>query len=177
MLIKLKEICNFQEGYVNPPQTVPSYFDGNIKWVRANDVNFSKIYTTSRTLSQKGFDSAGKSSLLFNPNTIVVTKSGTIGRSAIIKDYMCGNRAIINVELKNKSFVDTLYIYYYLSTLQSLLAKIAVGSVQKNLYTSILGDVQIEYKEQPERKHIVDTIQTLFAIYLLLYLQVLCSRP
>ena len=78
MLIKLDEICNFQEGYVNPTQTVPSYFDGDIKWVRANDVNFSKIYNTSRTLSKEGFNSAGKSALLFNPNTIVVTKSGTI---------------------------------------------------------------------------------------------------
>ena len=157
MLISLNEICKFQEGYVNPAQTNPAYFDGDIKWVRANDVNYCNIYSTSRTLSKEGFLSAGKSALLFNPNTIVVTKSGTIGRSAIIKDYMCGNRAIINVELKSGSLTDTLYIYYYLSTLQEYLTAIAVGSVQKNLYTSILGNVQIDFKNEPERRHIVDT--------------------
>ena len=158
MLVKLNEICNFQEGYVNPLQTNPSYFDGDVKWVRANDVNYSKIYNTSRTLTQKGFKSAGKSALLFEPNSIVVTKSGTIGRCAIINDYMCGNRAIINVCLKNNSLIDTLYVYYYLSTLQEYLTTIAVGSVQKNLYTSILGNVQINFKSTEERQHIVNIL-------------------
>lgn len=175
MLVKLNEICNFQEGYVNPPQTNPSYFDGDVKWVRANDVNYSKIYNTSRTLTQKGFKSAGKSALLFEPNSIVVTKSGTIGRCAIINDYMCGNRAIINVCLKNNSLIDTLYVYYYLSTLQEYLTTIAVGSVQKNLYTSILGNVQINFKSTEERQHIVNTnpsnILFLYTILYFLYLQ------
>lgn len=35
--------------------------------------------------------------LLFKPNTIVISKSGTVGRLGIIKDYMCGNRATINI--------------------------------------------------------------------------------
>ena len=114
-MIKLEQLCDFQEGYVNPSQKVQSYFDGPIKWCRANDVNYAPIYNTSRTLSISGFESAGKSAILFKPNSIVITKSGTIGRTAIIKDFMCGNRAIINIELKNQSINDTKYIYYWLS--------------------------------------------------------------
>ena len=166
-MVKLNSICNFQEGYVNPSQKEQSYFDGPIKWCRANDVNYTPTYETSRTLSNKGFKSAGKSAILFNPNTIVITKSGTIGRVAIVKDYMCGNRAIINIELKNKSIIDTKYIYYWLSIKKDYLNSIAVGSVQKNLYTSILGDIEIPFFNEDYRNHIVNTISSVLISLLL----------
>lgn len=94
--VPLGSCCNFQEGYVNPSQKNPEYFDGDIKWIRAVDLNDSCVYKTSRTLTEEGFKSAGKS-FLFKPNTIVISKSGTVGRLGIIKDYMCGNRATINI--------------------------------------------------------------------------------
>lgn len=34
---KLGDVCSFQEGYVNPPQNYPEYFNGNIKWLRVTD--------------------------------------------------------------------------------------------------------------------------------------------
>ena len=155
----LKELCLFREGYVNPPQGVPEYFDGPVKWVRANDVNFKNIFYTSRTLSLKGFYSAGKSAVLFKPDTIVITKSGTIGRSAIIKDYMCGNRAIINAELKSNNIWDMKYIYYCLSTMQSHLQSIAVGTTQLNLYIFNLQEVEIPFPPEEERQHIVNSMR------------------
>lgn len=158
MIIKLKTICNFQEGYVNPSQKINKYFDGPIKWCRANDVNYKNIYNTSRTLTNEGFNSAGKSALLFKPNSIVLTKSGTIGRCAIIKDYMCGNRAIINIELKTNNINDTKYLYYFLESKRSYLESIAVGSVQKNLYVSLLENVEIDWPDSKERDYIVDII-------------------
>lgn len=41
---KLGELAKFQEGYVNPSQTKAEYFDGSIKWLRANDLNGSFVY-------------------------------------------------------------------------------------------------------------------------------------
>jgi type I restriction enzyme S subunit len=78
--VKLKTLCAFQEGYVNPPQNRAEYFDGSVKWLRAVDINESFIFDTSRTLTERGFASAGKSALLFKPGTIAISKSGTIGR-------------------------------------------------------------------------------------------------
>ena len=103
----LKDLCSFQEGYVNPSQEYTKYFDGNVKWLRANDVNGGFILNTSRKLTEEGFNSAGTSALLFKPQTIVITKSGTIGRLGILCDYMCGNRAVINIKPKE----DTLKKY------------------------------------------------------------------
>ena len=43
---KLGDVCDFQEGYVNPPQSNPEYFDGDIKWLRATDLNDGYVYST-----------------------------------------------------------------------------------------------------------------------------------
>ena len=157
--IKLGDICAFQEGYVNPSQNFPEYFDGNIKWLRATDLNNGYVYNTTRTLTQKGFESAGKSALLFKPNTIGISKSGTIGRLGILKDYMCGNRAVINIAPSSE--VDTKFIYYTLLSMQSNFEHLAVGSVQKNLYVPILADISIKLPPLAEQQRIASILSSL----------------
>ena len=138
---KLSEYCNFQEGYVNPAQTHNEYFDGDVKWLRAVDINESFIINTSRTLTKCGFESAGKSAFLFKPGSIAISKSGTVGRLGIISDFMCGNRAVIGIELKEQQNLS--YIHQYLKSRQTEFPDKAVGSVQKNLYVSILENLDI----------------------------------
>ena len=137
----LSNLCDFQEGYVNPPQTHPEYFDGEVKWLRAVDINESFIIETSRTLTKAGFESAKKSSLLFEPNTIAISKSGTIGRLGIIADYMCGNRAVINIAPHDTNMLA--FIYCFLKSKQREFPDMAVGSVQKNLYVSLLEPLSV----------------------------------
>ncbi|WP_432773695.1 restriction endonuclease subunit S [Francisella salimarina] len=144
----LKDFCSFQEGYVNPSQKYTNYFDGNIKWLRANDVNGGFILNTSRTLTNEGFESAGGSALLFNPQTIVITKSGTIGRLGILVDYMCGNRAIINIKPKEENNMP--FIFFSLKNAHDNLIDLAVGSAQLNLYVPILGEMKIEVPDTDE---------------------------
>ena len=142
MLVELKEICEFQEGYVNPAQTHNEYFDGYIKWIRATDINNTYIYNTSRTLTDIGFKSAGKSAKLFEPNTLIISKSGTIGKLGILKDFMCGNRAVINIK-PILSKVNMMYLYYSIKMKLPYIKEVARGSVQKNLYIFMLEKVKI----------------------------------
>lgn len=135
----LSDYCDFQEGYVNPPQEFPQYFDGKVKWLRGVDFSSPIIINTSRTLTDEGFYSAGKSALLFEPNTIVITKSGTIGKLGIIADYMCGNRATINIKPKRKELLP--FVYFFLKSIQPQFYDMAVGSAQVNLYVSVLQQI------------------------------------
>ena len=145
----LKDLCSFQEGYVNPSKEHAKYFDGNIKWLRANDVNGGFILNTSRTLTEDGFNSAGTSALLFSPQTIVITKSGTIGRLGILCDYMCGNRAVINI--KPKEDYNLPLIFFFLKSKYDELVDMAVGSAQKNLYVPVLASMKIRV---PDKKYL-----------------------
>lgn len=155
--VKLKDCARFQEGYVNPSQSVSEYFGDEIKWLRANDLNNSFVYETSRKLSRKGFESAGKSALLFKPNTLAISKSGTIGRLGILKDYMCGNRAVINIEIENE-VSSTMFIFYSLLFRKNLIEQLGTGSVQKNLYISVLGDLEIDLPPLSTQQRIVEIL-------------------
>jgi len=140
-MVRLAQCASFQEGYVNPSQREPSYFGDDYKWLRATDLNDGFVFNTGRGLSKKGFASAGKSALLFEPNTLAISKSGTIGRVGILKDYMCGNRAVINIKVNHDC--DTRFIFYTLLLKRPEIETLAEGSVQKNLYVSSLGRLEV----------------------------------
>jgi type I restriction enzyme S subunit len=151
--ILIGEVADFQEGYVNPKQGISEYFNGPIKWLRAVDLNDGLVFDTSRTLSEKGFFSAGKSAVLFEPNTLAISKSGTIGRLGILKDRMCGNRAVINIKPKH-DVVDLRYLFYALHAYREEIINRAEGSVQKNLYVSALSSIEIELPDIEEQRRI-----------------------
>ena len=154
--VELGQICSFQEGYVNPSQKVPGYFDGDIRWLRAVDLNEAEVFETSRTLSHAGYSSAGKSAYMFPANTIGISKSGTIGRLGILRNPMCGNRAVINIAPNEPN--DLRYIFYALKMCRHEIISKAVGSVQKNLYVSALSTLEINWPEQEVRESIVAAI-------------------
>ena len=156
---KLGDVCDFQEGYVNPPQSNPEYFDGDIKWLRATDLNDGYVYSTTRTLTQLGFRSAKKSAILFKPGTIAISKSGTIGRLGILQDYMCGNRAVINIIPHH--IVNTFFLFCVLRSYQRHFPLMAVGIVQKNLYISILEDLKISLPDLNTQERIVSILKSL----------------
>lgn len=147
---KLENCCKFQEGYVNPPQNNANYFGGSIKWLRSTDLNDGFVYNTSRHLTKAGFLSAGKSAVLFKKDTIAISKSGTIGTLGILKDEMCGNRAVINIDVCSDK-ADMRYIFYLLKYNKSALIKKANGSIQKNLYVSILSQVDVPHTLDMQR--------------------------
>ena len=158
----LSDCCIFQEGYVNPPQENHEYFDGGIKWLRSLDLNDSFVCNTSRTLSQKGFESAGKSAFMFPANTIAISKSGTIGNLGILKDAMCGNRAVIDIQV-NEEEADFFYIFYLLKYKRKEIIGKAVGSIQKNLYCSALGELKLCHDDIGIQKKISTVLRSIDA--------------
>ena len=149
----LFDVCTFQEGYVNPSQKIRRYFGKEIKWLRTVDLNNSLIYDTSEHLSLEGYKSAGKSAYLFPEDSIAISKSGTIGELGIIKEKMCGNRAVINICV-NKNSADLLYVFYLLKYKKKEIVSKAVGSIQKNLYISNLGTISINHDDIDAQKRI-----------------------
>lgn len=158
--VNLSTCASFQEGYVNPTQRREDYFGTEVKWLRAVDLNDTYVWDTSRMLTKAGFESAGKSALLFEPNTLAISKSGTIGRIGILKDYMCGNRAVINIKV-NESIADSRYIFFVLLHGRREIENLAIGSVQKNLYTSELGKFEFDLPPLIQQRKIGDMLMSL----------------
>jgi type I restriction enzyme S subunit len=156
----LKDCCTFQEGYVNPSQKFKEFFGGKIKWLRASDLNDGEVFDTERKLSDKGFNSAGKSAFLFEKNTLAISKSGTIGRLGILKDKMCGNRAVININV-NRNLADLYYVFYTLKYKKPEIIGKAGGSIQKNLYVSALETISLNHSNPFEQSKIAKVLSDL----------------
>lgn len=154
---KLKDCCDFQEGYVNPSQKNRSYFGGPIKWLRSLDLNNGYVYNTSETLTESGFLSAGKSAYMFPKDTIAISKSGTIGELGVLKNAMCGNRAVIDIKVDPLK-ADLMYIFYLLRYKKKEIINKAVGSIQKNLYISALETISLCHENLREQKKIGDLL-------------------
>lgn len=76
-----------------------------------------------------------------------------------MQDYMCGNRAVINI--KPNPACDTRFIFYTLLLNRPEIEILAEGSVQKNLYVSTLGNLKIEIPSLPEQKSISSVLGAL----------------
>ena len=156
----LRDCCKFQEGYVNPPQSDATFFDGDIKWLRSLDLNDGFVYETSRTLTKKGFESAGKSAYMFPANSLAISKSGSIGKLGILQDEMCGNRAVINIQV-DENIANLRYVFYLLKHKYLEIVGKAVGSIQKNLYVSELETLELNHANLSEQKKIASVLSAL----------------
>ncbi len=156
----LRDCCKFQEGYVNPPQSNAAFFDGDIKWLRSLDLNDGFVYETSRTLTKKGFESAGKSAYMFPANSLAISKSGSIGKLGILQDEMCGNRAVINIQV-DENVANLRYVFYLLKYKYLEVVGKAVGSIQKNLYVSELETLELNHADLSDQKKIASVLSAL----------------
>ena len=147
---------------MNPTQKEPRYFGGNIKWLRASDLNDGYVFNTERLLSEVGYKSAGKSAKMFEKETLAISKSGTIGSLGILKERMCGNRAVINIRV-DSDLADLMYVFYTLKYKKSELIGRAGGSIQKNLYVSALETLALNHQILSEQREIAAVLSTLDA--------------
>ena len=156
----LRDCCKFQEGYVNPPQSNAAFFFFFIKWLRSLDLNDGFVYETSRTLTKKGFESAGKSAYMFPANSLAISKSGSIGKLGILQDEMCGNRAVINIQV-DENVANLRYVFYLLKYKYLEVVGKAVGSIQKNLYVSELETLELNHADLSDQKKIASVLSAL----------------
>jgi len=160
--LTLGHCCEFQEGYVNPSQKEPKYFGNEVKWLRASDLNGGYVFNTERLLSDAGYRSAGKSAKMFEKDTLAISKSGTIGSLGILKERMCGNRAVINIAV-NPDLSELMYVFYTLKHKKDELVGKAGGSIQKNLYISALETLLLNHQQLQDQKKIAAVLSALDA--------------
>ena len=156
----LKDCCTFQEGYVNPSKKELKYFkNGTINWIKATDLTNGFIYDTEDKINEYGLNSCSNKTL-FPINSIVISKSGTIGNLGILKCEAYGNRATINIMVNDK-IANPLYIYYVLLAKNEEIKNRAVGSIQKNLYISALETIELPNSDRPTQDKIVEILSNI----------------
>lgn len=140
--VRIGDICKKVCSGGTPSSGNSSYYEGGtIPWLNTNEVNFCRIYSTEKKITQLGYEkSAAK---YIDENSVIVAMYGvTAGRSAIAKIKLTTNQACCNLSI-DSSKADYEYVYYYLKLQSEILNKLANGGAQQNLNSKIIKDFKI----------------------------------
>lgn len=138
-------ITDGKHGDCEPAENSGYYF------VSCKDVNNGTIdYANARQISERAFLETHKRTQL-EPNDILITNSGTIGRMALVKDipetYRTTFQKSVAIVKPDISVVLPTYLYYKLQNCVTDFVNCSNGSAQKNLLLGTMRKFQIDLHE------------------------------
>lgn len=149
---KIGEICTRICSGGTPKSTESTYYGGDIPWLNTKEINFNRIYTTEKCITQSGLNNS--SAKWIDPDSVIVAMYGaTAAKVAINKIPLTTNQACCNLTI-NKTIADYRYVYYCLCNNYTLLASLANGGAQQNLNIQQIKDFEINLPSLEEQKRI-----------------------
>lgn len=138
-----------------PRTGVAEYYDGNIPWLRTQEVVNSDIWDTSIKITESGLNNS--SAKMIPKNCVIVAMYGaTVGRVGINKIPLSTNQACANIQL-NKNIVNYRYVYYCLLSQYEYIKSLGTGS-QTNINAQIVRSLKIPVPSLSEQSRIVSIL-------------------
>ena len=130
-------------------------------FISCKDVYEGEIhYSDARQITPKDYEETHRRTKL-EPNDILVTNSGTIGRMAFIKDrpltYKTTFQKSVAIVKPDCTKVLPKYLYYQLKNCVAQFVNESNGSAQKNLLLSTRDEKSRTFSSNSKRSHILRT--------------------
>lgn len=123
-----------------PPTGEPEFYDGDIPWLRTQEVDFGDIWDTGVKITESGVKNS--SAKWIPANCIIIAMYGaTVGKIGINKIPMTTNQACANVALNSK-VADYKYVFHFLSSQYQYIKSLGSGS-QTNINAGIVKKLLI----------------------------------
>ena len=153
------DICSKITSGGTPKSSNTSFYGGSIPWLNTKEVNFNRIYSTEKTISQVGYDNS--SAKWIPKNSVIVAMYGaTAGRVAISKIELTTNQACCNLIIDSNK-ADYNFIYYHLCNSYLHLSSLANGGAQQNLNANQIREYPINLPSLPTQQKIATILSSL----------------
>ena len=157
--VKLGDVCSKVCSGGTPKSTNLSYYGGEIPWLNTKEIDFNRIYSTEKTITDSGLNNS--SAKWIDPNTVTVAMYGaTAGKSCIVKVPMTTNQACCNLTI-NDELADYEFVYYSLKNDYTTLASLANGGAQQNLNAQIIKDYVLQMPSLADQHRIASILSSL----------------
>lgn len=158
----LGEVAKKISSSGTPKTGIPEYYNnGEIPWLRTQEVNFNDIYDTGVKITEPGVKNS--SAKWIPANCVIMAMYGaTVGRVGINKIPMTTNQACANIEV-NEEIAEYRYVYYCLANQYEYIKSLGTGS-QTNINAQIVKKLKIPIPPLSVQSQIVailDTFDTL----------------
>lgn len=139
----LDDVAKRGSGHT-PNKKVSSYWGGSIRWVSLQDTKrLDRIYIHETAESITGEGIANSSAVLHPPNTVVISRDATVGRSAITASEMAVSQHFIAYVCGPKIY--PVYLYYWLQRMKSVFERIGAGSTIKTIGLPFFKSLKIAF--------------------------------
>lgn len=157
--VRLGDICTRVCSGGTPKSTNLSYYGGEIPWLNTKEIDFNRIYSTEKTITDSGLNNSSAKWIV--PNTVTVAMYGaTAGKSCIVKVPMTTNQACCNLTI-NDEVADYEFVYYTLKNDYTTLASLANGGAQQNLNAQIIKDYVLQMPSLADQRRIASILSSL----------------
>lgn len=153
----LKDVVRTWIKGATPKRSKEDYFSesAGIPWVRVSDMNQVVITETSQYLTAEGAREVGR---LIPKNAVLLSVSGTIGKTAMAGTDLMANQAVQAMVFDEEQVLSE-YAYYYFRFSRFRLEAMANTVTIPNLTKTQLENMPILYPEPEEQRAIVTLLK------------------
>lgn len=156
---RIEEICTNITSGGTPNTRKLEYYNGNIPWLKTQEVNFNRIYNTDVKITEDGLKNSS-AKIIPKDSVIIAMYGATAGRLAINKIPLCTNQACCNLTINNTK-ADFQFIYYNLLSRFDRIADMAVGGAQQNLNAGMIKNLEVQLPLLQEQKSIASILSAI----------------
>ena len=153
--VKISSICKRIVSGGTPKTTIDRYYQGNIPWLRTEEVDFCYVYETKKHITEEAI--ANSSTKMIPVNCVIIAMYGaTAAKCCINKIPLCTNQACCNLEID-----DTLalykFVFYNICKEYEKLKSLGEGS-QNNISGQKIKDYRIPIPSLATQQSIVEKL-------------------
>ena len=153
--VKISSICKRIVSGGTPKTTIDRYYQGNIPWLRTEEVDFCYVYETKKHITEEAI--ANSSTKMIPVNCVIIAMYGaTAAKCCINKIPLCTNQACCNLEID-----DTLalykFVFYNICKEYEKLKSLGEGS-QNNISGQKIKDYRIPIPSLSIQQSIVEKL-------------------
>lgn len=157
----LQDICKRVCSGGTPKSTNKDFYNGEIPWLRTQEVDWDDIYDTGVKITQKGLENS--SAKWIPKNCLIIAMYGaTAAKAAINRIPLTTNQACCNLEI-NPDIADLKYVFYWMNKEYLKLKDMGQGA-QANISAAIIRSYPIPLPEMAEQRRIVAILDKLYSL-------------
>jgi len=151
----LGEVCEKVCSGGTPSTATPQYYEGNIPWMRTQDIDWQEIHDTEIKITEEAI--ANSSAKLIPKNCVIVAMYGaTAAKACINKIPLTTNQACCNLQI-DENVAHYKYVYYWIRNEYERLKALGEGS-QSNLNAKKIKSYKLPLPPLSEQRRIVDIL-------------------
>ena len=154
-IMKIQDISKNISSGGTPSTSITEYYNGEIPWLRTQEVNFNEIWDTKVKITNLALQNS--SVKMIPANCVIVAMYGaTVGRAGINKIPLTTNQACCNIEI-NEIKANYKYLFYWLLEKYDHIKSLGQGS-QTNINSNIIKKLELPIPSLQEQIKIVDIL-------------------